>query len=90
VVVLEKDARSAAGPAPSPRPGATGSTSAPTFFLFPRILREIFATCGERLDDHVELKRLDPAYRLVFEGGGELEVAADVAGTRGLDREAGA
>lgn len=50
----------------------------PTFFLYPRILREIFAACGERLDDHVELKQLDPAYRLVFEDGGQLDAAADV------------
>src|SRR3712207_1079546 len=31
----------------------------PTFFLYPRILREIFAACGARLEDRVELKRLD-------------------------------
>ena len=49
----------------------------PTFFLYPRVLREIFAACGQRLEDHVELKRLDPLYRLVFESGGELEAAAD-------------
>jgi phytoene desaturase len=51
----------------------------PTFFLYPRILREIFAACGERLEAHVELKRLDPAYRLVFEGGGVLDAATDRA-----------
>jgi phytoene desaturase len=50
----------------------------PTFFLYPRILREIFAACGERLEDHVTLKRLDPAYRLVFEGDGMLDAAADI------------
>ena len=42
----------------------------PTFFLYPRILADIFAACGERLQDHVELRRLDPQYRLIFEGGG--------------------
>ncbi|WP_419895857.1 phytoene desaturase family protein [Roseomonas sp. USHLN139] len=41
----------------------------PTFFLYPRILEEIFAECGERLADHVRLTRLDPQYRLVFGGG---------------------
>jgi phytoene desaturase len=51
----------------------------PTFFLYPRILREIFAACGARLEDHVELKQLDPAYRLVFEGDDELDAAADPA-----------
>ncbi len=49
----------------------------PTFFLYPKVLAQIFATCGERLEDHVELKRLDPQYRLVFEGGGELSATPD-------------
>lgn len=49
----------------------------PTFFLYPRILSEIFAACGERLEDHVELKRLDPIYRLVFENDGMLDAPAD-------------
>lgn len=49
----------------------------PTFFLYPRILSEIFAACGERLEDHVELKRLDPIYRLVFESGGKLDAPGD-------------
>ncbi len=41
----------------------------PTFFLYPRILQEIFAACGAELEQEVELRRLDPQYRLVFEGG---------------------
>jgi phytoene desaturase len=45
----------------------------PTFFLYPRILEEIFAAVGEDLHDHVELRRLDPQYRLVFGSGGQLE-----------------
>jgi hypothetical protein len=80
VVVLEKDAQVGGRTRTLTAPGGYRFDLGPTFFLFPRILREIFATCGERLEDHVELKRLDPAYRLVFEGGGELEVAADVDG----------
>ncbi len=50
----------------------------PTFFLYPKVLSQIFAACGERLEDHVELKRLDPQYRLVFEGGGELSATPDI------------
>ena len=49
----------------------------PTFFLYPRILADIFETCGERLEDHVDLKRLDPQYHLVFEGGGEMRAVPD-------------
>ncbi|MES2712190.1 MAG: phytoene desaturase family protein [Pseudomonadota bacterium] len=40
----------------------------PTFFLYPRILAEIFETCGTRLEDEVDLIRLDPLYRLIFDG----------------------
>ncbi|MHC5538202.1 phytoene desaturase family protein [Singulisphaera rosea] len=52
----------------------------PTFFLYPRVLEEIFATVGRNLRDEVELIRLDPQYRLVFgEGGGELDATPDIA-----------
>ena len=58
-------------------PGGYRFDLGPTFFLYPRVLREIFATCGADLDATVELKRLDPLYRLVFEGGGQLRASAD-------------
>jgi phytoene desaturase len=60
-------------------PGGYKFDIGPTFFLYPRILSEIFAACGERLEDHVELKKLDPQYHLIFEGGGELLATPDVA-----------
>jgi phytoene desaturase len=40
----------------------------PTFFLYPRVLREIFAAAGYDLDREVPMTRLDPQYRLVFGG----------------------
>ena len=49
----------------------------PTFFLYPRVLEEIFAACGRDLADEVELRRLDTLYRLVFEGDDEFRVHAD-------------
>ena len=57
----------------------------PTFFLYPRVLADIFAACGRRLENEVELIRLDPQYRLVFEAGGELQAHGDhgAAGRRG-------
>ncbi|MEM1444896.1 MAG: phytoene desaturase family protein [Planctomycetota bacterium] len=39
----------------------------PTFFLYPRILEELFAMCGDDLHERVEMVRLDPQYRLLFE-----------------------
>ncbi len=44
----------------------------PTFFLYPRVLEEIFESVGYDLHREVTLKRLDPQYRLVFGGGGDL------------------
>jgi phytoene desaturase len=54
----------------------------PTFFLYPRILREVFASCGADLDEEVELIQLDPQYRLIFEG----EPTATLDATGNLDR----
>jgi phytoene desaturase len=51
----------------------------PTFFLYPQILAEIFAACGQRLEDEVELLRLDPMYHLLFEAGGEIRASANLS-----------
>lgn len=51
----------------------------PTFFLYPRVLREILASAGYDLDREIELERLDPQYRLTFGEGGELRATPDVA-----------
>ena len=50
----------------------------PTFFLYPRVLEEIFAAVGRNLHDEVKLVRLDPQYHLVFGGGGELLATPNV------------
>lgn len=54
----------------------------PTFFLYPRILKEIFARCGAELEQEVDLRRLEPQYRLIFEQGGlttRIDASADLA-----------
>lgn len=50
----------------------------PTFFIYPAVLEEVFRRCGMRLEDHVQMERLDPQYRLVFEDGGELLATPNV------------
>ena len=50
----------------------------PTFFLYPRVLADIFAACGRVLEDEVELIRLDPQYHLIFEAGGEMHATPDL------------
>lgn len=63
------------------RPGIFRFDTGPTFFLYPRVLAEIFAACGRSLEREVELIRIDPQYRLVFEGGGEINASADIDAT---------
>lgn len=50
----------------------------PTFFLYPRVLEEIFASAGYDLRREVELVRLDPQYRVVFGAGGALDSTPDL------------
>jgi phytoene desaturase len=55
----------------------------PTFFLYPRVLAEIFADAGYDLNHEVPMKRLDPQYRLVFGSkdggdGGQIDATADI------------
>jgi len=49
----------------------------PTFFLMPYVLGEIFAAAGERMEDHVELTRLDPMYRLLLGRPGAEPITLD-------------
>ncbi len=51
----------------------------PTFFLYPRVLEEIFAAVGHDLRREVPMVRLDPQYHLVFGSGGDLRATPDVA-----------
>ena len=59
----------------------------PTFFLYPRVLDEIFAAAGASLREEVELVRLDPQYRIIFGAGGELNATPDIAR---MERQIGA
>lgn len=59
----------------------------PTFFLYPRVLEEIFASVGRDLRREVAMVRLDPQYRLLFGAGGELLATPDL---EALDRRVAA
>ena len=50
----------------------------PTFYLYPEVLRDIFAACGRDLDEEVDLRRLDPMYRLQFDDGNTFDATPDV------------
>ena len=50
----------------------------PTFFLYPQILEEIFASVGRDLRREVPMVKLDPQYRITFGAGGELNATPDI------------
>ena len=50
----------------------------PTFFLYPRVLEEIFQAAGTCLGAEVEMVRLDPQYRIQFGAGGKLDCTPDI------------
>lgn len=82
VTLLEKDGQVGGRTKTVEAPGGYRFDIGPTFFLYPQILADIFSNCGERIEDHVELKRLDPQYHLVFEGkdgvSGEIRATGDM------------
>jgi phytoene desaturase len=82
VTVYERQAhvggRSATIDAASPA-GRFRFDMGPTFFLYPRVLADIFATCGRDLAQEVDLIRLDPHYDLMFEAGGHIRATPDLA-----------
>jgi phytoene desaturase len=51
----------------------------PTFFLYPRVLDEIFAVAGTSLSAEVPMVRLDPQYRILFGSGGQIDATSDRA-----------
>ena len=57
----------------------------PTFFLYTRVLEELYRTVGRELRDEVELRRVDPQYRLTF-GPGEEWDAAHIDASGDLER----
>lgn len=79
VTIYEKDDQVGGRTKTVSAPGGYKFDIGPTFFLYPRILAEIFEACGERLEDHIHLVKLDPQYHVVFEGGGDIKASPDVS-----------
>ncbi len=44
----------------------------PTFFLYPRVLEDVFKFCDRDLWAEVPMKQVDPMYQVAFEDGGSL------------------
>ncbi len=50
----------------------------PTLFLMPEIWEETFAALGEKMSDHLDLKRIDPTYKVHFDDGLQLELTSNL------------
>ena len=49
-----------------------------TLFLMPELYAQAFAELGERMEDHLELTRVDPNYHIHFDDGSMLELSTDL------------
>jgi phytoene desaturase len=50
----------------------------PTLFLMPEVFAETYAALGERMEDHLDLQRIDPTYKVYFDDGLSLSLTADM------------
>ena len=50
-----------------------------TLFLMPEICAQTYAALGERMEDHLELRRVDPTYRISFEDDTQLTLTSDLS-----------
>jgi phytoene desaturase len=57
--------------------GHTFDTGA-TLFLMPRLYADTFSALGERMEDHLDLRRLDPTYHLYFPDDSRLQLSPDL------------
>ncbi len=51
----------------------------PSWYLAPDIFEHYFKLVGENVDEHLELQKLSPSYRIFFRnGGGRLDINSDI------------
>ncbi|HKP51340.1 MAG TPA: phytoene desaturase family protein [Chloroflexia bacterium] len=49
-----------------------------TLFLMREVFAQTYAALGERMEDHLDLRRIDPTYGVHFEDGTQLALTADL------------
>ena len=54
----------------------------PTLFLMPEVFAETYAALGERMEDQLDLRRIDPTYRIRFDDDTELALTSDLNAMR--------
>ena len=50
----------------------------PTLFLMPEVWEETFTALGEKMSDHLDLRRIDPTYKVHFDDGLQLELTSNI------------
>lgn len=50
----------------------------PTLFLMPEVFEETYEALGEDMNEHLDLRRIDPTYRIRFDDGLELALTSDL------------
>jgi phytoene desaturase (3,4-didehydrolycopene-forming) len=50
----------------------------PTLFLMSELYAQTFADLGERMEDHLSLRRIDPTYNVFFDDGSTLALTSDL------------
>jgi phytoene desaturase len=81
VTLLERDARPGGRAGRLCQAGFRFDTG-PSVLTMPHLIAELFELAGERMEDHLQLERLDPAYRARFHDGSQLLVRASVDAMR--------
>lgn len=77
VTVLEKNSKPGGRASQILREGHRFDVG-PTLFLMPEVWEETYAALGERLQDHLDLRRIDPTYTVRFEGGAQLQLTSNL------------
>src|SRR6476619_3606359 len=77
VTVLEKNSAAGGRTALLDRNGFKFDMG-PSLFLMPSVFQQTYADLGERMEDHLDLVRLDPTYRVHFHDGTSLDLTGDL------------
>ncbi len=81
VTVLEKNDMPGGRCGRFTRDGHRFDTGA-TLFLMPEVFRRTYEALGERMEDHLDLRRIDPTYSVHFTDGVEIALTSDLNSLR--------
>jgi phytoene desaturase len=79
VTLLEREAIPGGRAGRVERDGFSFDTG-PSIMTMPSLVSDLFTAMGERMEDHLTMTRLDPAYRAVFHDGSVLHIRGTVDG----------